>query len=125
VEEDTSGQLSLSNMGGMLIFHAMLTGADLLMAIVAKIYEKSLGKPDKSKRALSAITPPHHISAINNDGVPNRSLKAHQMLTIHFDEYDDVSVSSRLSDVELEPVRKEFKKFTTIQKTDMIALEDK
>jgi hypothetical protein len=128
VEEDTSGQLSMINMGGIFIFHAMLTGAALLMAIVAKIYEKSLGKPDKSKRASSAITPPHRISAINNDGIPNHPLKVHQMPNIRFldstRKTDDVSVSSQPSDVELE-VRKELKRVSAIQKTDMIALEDK
>jgi hypothetical protein len=126
VEEDTSGQLSLKNMGGIFIFHAMLTGAALLMAIVAKIYEKSRGKPDKAKRASSAITPPHRISATHNNGVPNRSLKVHQMPNIRFldsTRTDDVSVSSQLSDVELE-VRKELKRISAIQKTDMIALED-
>jgi hypothetical protein len=95
------------------------------MAVVAKIYEKKRGKP--AKRASTAITPPRRISAINIDGLPNRpSLKAHQMPTIRFlDEIDNVSVSSQLSDVEMEQVQKEIKMISAIQKTDMIALEDK
>jgi hypothetical protein len=113
-------------MGGIFLFHAILTGTALLMAVVAKIYEKSRGKPDKSKRVPSAITPPHRIvSALNNDGVPNSSFKAHQRPTICIDDTDDMSVSSQLSDVEMEQVRKDTKRISTIQKTDMIALEDK
>jgi hypothetical protein len=47
------------------------------------------------------------------------------MPSICFDEADDMSVTSKLSDVEMEQVRKEIKRIATIQMTDMVALDDK
>jgi hypothetical protein len=123
-EEEFSGQLTLNNMGGIFVFHTILSSAALIMAISAWFWERSPGQAarqaaKKEKRRLLQTQGPEPTST----ALPESDLQ--EGPSIRFDFPNDSSEASELSDVEIEHLRKSMRRLATVQKRDMIAVEEK
>jgi hypothetical protein len=123
-EEESSGQLTLNNMGGIFVFHTILSGAALIMAISAWFWERRPGqaarqaaKKEKRRNPQTQGTEPTSTALSESAFQKGPSIR--------FDSPDDSSEASELSDVEIEHLRKSMRRLATIQKRDMISVEEK
>jgi hypothetical protein len=123
-EEESSGQLTLNNMGGIFVFHTILSGAALIMAISAWFWERRPGQAARqAAKKEKRRNPQTQGNEPTSTALPESALQKGP--SIRFDSPDDSSEASELSDVEIEHLRKSMRRLATIQKRDMISVEEK
>jgi hypothetical protein len=129
-EEESSDQLTLHNMGGIFVFHTILTGAALIMAISAWFWERRPGPGQAARQAARRSTKMEDRRLLQTQGTKPTSTALSQSAlqtgpSIPSDLTNDTSEASELSDVEIENLRNSMRRLATVQKGDMIAVEEK
>jgi hypothetical protein len=122
-EGESSSQLTMKHMGGIFVFHTILTSAALIMAIAAWFWERRTGQAVKKEKRRPPQTQSLEPTSTALPESDSPALwKGH---SVRFNIPDDSSDASELSDVEMEHMRKLIRSLSTVQKQDMITVEDR